>query len=90
MYIDMKTELCVCFFFFLFYKHSCWFCFPLQIVSDSSSRHKVYYTINGPGIDVEPNNLFSLESETGAFYVLQSIDRELYPRFEVSHINSSN
>lgn len=53
------------------------------IVSDSSTTHTVFYEISGPGIDEEPANVFSLESETGKFYMLQSIDREQYPVFNM-------
>lgn len=53
-------------------------------MSDSSATHKVYYTISGPGIDQDPRNVFSLDSKTGELFVLQSVDREEYPIFNVS------
>lgn len=53
-------------------------------MSDSAATHTVYYTISGPGIDEEPTDVFSLERETGKFFMLQPIDREQYPVFNVS------
>lgn len=75
---------------FIYYENGCCVCFLLQIVSDSASKHKVYYTISGSGVDMEPTEVFSLKSTTGEFFLLQAIDRETYPRFEVSHTHSTS
>lgn len=53
-------------------------------MSDSQAKYSVYYTISGPGIDEEPTNVFSLEPTTGQLFMLQPVDREQYPVFNVS------
>lgn len=36
------------------------------------------FRISGNGVDVEPVNVFSIDSELGTVYALQPIDRETY------------
>ncbi|XP_035860719.1 desmocollin 2 like isoform X2 [Sander lucioperca] len=52
-----------------------------KIVSDSEAKHKVYYTITGPGVNQNPVGLFSLNPETGMLMVNGPIDREEFPSF---------
>lgn len=52
-------------------------------MSDSSATRKVYYTINGPGFNQNPMNVFSFDSDSGMLYVLRPIDREVNPSFTV-------
>lgn len=56
----------------------------LQIVSDSEVTHDVYYTISGPGINLPPIRVFSLDKFSGMLTVHQAVDREMYPKFIVS------
>ncbi|XP_068594148.1 desmocollin 2-like protein [Cebidichthys violaceus] len=51
-----------------------------MIVSDSEVKHKVFYTISGPGVDQPPMNVFSLNT-TGMLFVHKAVDREEFPRF---------
>ncbi|MEQ2286791.1 hypothetical protein AMECASPLE_006001 [Ameca splendens] len=51
------------------------------IVSDSSVNHTVYYTIEGPGVNKFPFDVFSLNKDNGVLTVHQTLDREQYPQF---------
>ncbi|KAF5900437.1 desmocollin-2-like isoform X1, partial [Clarias magur] len=58
--------------------------FPKQmemIASDSSVNYSVYYTIDGPGVDKDPTNIFSL-TKNGMLSVLKTVDREKYAQFK--------
>ncbi|XP_011485197.1 desmocollin-2 isoform X2 [Oryzias latipes] len=46
------------------------------LASDSASVHDVYYTISGPGADLDPKGVFSLNRDTGLLQVHKSLDRE--------------
>ncbi|XP_012734073.2 desmocollin-1 [Fundulus heteroclitus] len=52
-----------------------------MIVSDSGVKYDVYYTIDGPGVNQYPRNIFSLDKETGVLKVHQPVDREEFPTF---------
>ncbi|KAJ6662139.1 hypothetical protein lerEdw1_012604 [Lerista edwardsae] len=60
--------------------------FPMQIkqlVSDTSERYNITYSISGPGVDRPPLNYFYIEKETGNLFVTRPIDREEYEQFEI-------
>ncbi|CAI9164544.1 unnamed protein product [Rangifer tarandus platyrhynchus] len=60
--------------------------FPLflqQIESDTAQNYTIYYSISGPGVDKEPQNLFYVERDTGNLFCTRPIDREKYPSFEL-------
>uniref|UniRef100_A0A8C8DUS1 Desmocollin 2 like n=1 Tax=Oryzias sinensis TaxID=183150 RepID=A0A8C8DUS1_9TELE len=46
------------------------------LASDSAREHDVYYTISGPGADLDPKGVFSLNRDTGLLQVHKSLDRE--------------
>ncbi|KAF6739240.1 Desmocollin-3 [Oryzias melastigma] len=46
------------------------------LVSDSSGKFDVYYTISGPGADQYPTGVFSLNRDTGLLQVHKTLDRE--------------
>lgn len=52
-----------------------------KIVSDSSAKYDVYYTIRGPGYDMNPVGVFQLDRDTGALFLNKPVDREQYPMF---------
>ncbi|KAM9322448.1 desmocollin 2-like protein [Pholidichthys leucotaenia] len=51
------------------------------LVSDTSAKFPVYYTITGEGYDTHPVGVFSLNQETGMLRVLKAVDREQFPEF---------
>ena len=53
-------------------------------MSDSEAHQEVYYTISGPGVDQHPVGVFSLDRDTGMLTIHAEVDREEFPRFEVS------
>ncbi|KAI3374326.1 hypothetical protein L3Q82_006166 [Scortum barcoo] len=55
-----------------------------KIVSDSSAKYDVYYTISGPGVDQYPVGVFSLNQNTGMLSVHKPVDREEFPNFTVT------
>ncbi|KAK5617769.1 hypothetical protein CRENBAI_000379 [Crenichthys baileyi] len=58
--------------------------FPKQletIVSDSDLKYNVYYTMEGPGVNQFPFEVFSLHKDSGVLTVYQTLDREEYPQF---------
>ncbi|XP_007455217.1 PREDICTED: desmocollin-2 isoform X2 [Lipotes vexillifer] len=60
--------------------------FPLflqQIQSDTAQNYTIYYSISGPGVDKEPQNLFYVERDTGNLFCTRPVDREKYPSFEL-------
>uniref|UniRef100_A0A3Q2PL94 Desmocollin 1 n=1 Tax=Fundulus heteroclitus TaxID=8078 RepID=A0A3Q2PL94_FUNHE len=52
-----------------------------RIASNSEAKYDVYYTIEGPGVNQYPLNIFSLDKETGVLKVHQPLDREEFPKF---------
>ncbi|XP_039998688.1 desmocollin 2 like [Xiphias gladius] len=54
-----------------------------KIVSDSESKHQVYYTISGPGVNEHPVQVFALDSKSGMLIVLKPVDREEFPMFSL-------
>ncbi|XP_037313109.2 desmocollin 2-like protein isoform X1 [Pungitius pungitius] len=52
------------------------------VVSDSESQFRVYYTMSGPGVDLPPLGVFSLDT-TGNLFVHTQVDREVYPQFKL-------
>ncbi|KFO37229.1 Desmocollin-2, partial [Fukomys damarensis] len=60
--------------------------FPLflqQIQSDTAQNYTIYYSISGPGVDQEPQNLFYVERDTGNLYCRGPVDREQYQSFQL-------
>lgn len=55
----------------------------LQIQSDTAQNYTIYYSISGPGVDIEPRNLFYVERDTGNLYCTGPVDREQYESFTV-------
>ncbi|KAG8014181.1 Desmocollin-2, partial [Nibea albiflora] len=55
-----------------------------RIVSDSEIKYKVYYTLSGSGVDRHPVNVFTLDRDTGMLTVHRAIDREEFPRFNLT------
>ncbi|XP_055994175.1 desmocollin-2 isoform X2 [Sorex fumeus] len=61
--------------------------FPLflqQVQSDTAQNYTIYYSISGPGVDIEPKNLFYVERDTGNLYCTRSVDREQYESFKLT------
>ncbi|KAM9845093.1 desmocollin 2-like protein [Aulostomus maculatus] len=52
-----------------------------KIVSDSEAKHRVYYTISGPGYNQHPVGVFTLDTNTGMLSVNKPVDREEFPQF---------
>uniref|UniRef100_A0A3Q2DS46 Cadherin-1 n=1 Tax=Cyprinodon variegatus TaxID=28743 RepID=A0A3Q2DS46_CYPVA len=48
----------------------------VQIRSNVDKSKTIHYSITGPGADQPPNNLFTMDRETGNLYVTQKLDRE--------------
>lgn len=44
----------------------------------------MYYTVQGPGYDQYPVDVFAFNGKTGMISVLQAVDREEFPSFTVS------
>ncbi|XP_053427765.1 desmocollin-2 isoform X2 [Nycticebus coucang] len=60
--------------------------FPLflqQVQSDTAQNYTIYYSIQGPGVEQEPKNLFYVERDTGNLYCTGPVDREKYESFEI-------
>ncbi|XP_066209665.1 desmocollin-2 isoform X1 [Saccopteryx leptura] len=60
--------------------------FPLflqQVESDTAQNYTIYYSIRGPGVDQEPQNLFYIERDTGKLFCTDRVDREQYDSFEL-------
>uniref|UniRef100_A0A1A7XC89 Desmocollin 2 like n=1 Tax=Iconisemion striatum TaxID=60296 RepID=A0A1A7XC89_9TELE len=55
-----------------------------QFVSDSSQNFTVYYTLKGPGLDEFPFDFFQFHSDTGRLDLIKSVDREEYPKFQLT------
>lgn len=55
----------------------------LQIKSDKQQLGSVIYSIQGPGVDEEPQNVFSIDKFTGRVYLNAMLDREKTDRFRV-------
>ncbi|XP_027876260.1 desmocollin 2-like protein [Xiphophorus couchianus] len=52
-----------------------------KIVSDSEAKHNVYYTIEGPGVNLDPSGIFSLDSASGVLKVHRTLDREMIAQY---------
>lgn len=50
-----------------------------RVGSDSSVNYTVWYEISGPGVDLPPEKLFSVDRNTGMLRVHYPVDREQYP-----------
>ncbi|XP_036044964.1 cadherin-15 [Onychomys torridus] len=58
--------------------------YPLvQIKSDKQQLGSVIYSIQGPGVDEEPQNVFSIDKFTGRVYLNATLDREKTDRFRL-------
>ncbi|XP_066575692.1 desmocollin 2-like protein isoform X2 [Amia ocellicauda] len=56
--------------------------FPMEIErigSDSSQNYSVNYRISGPGVDMPPVGLITVDPKTGMLSVTRPVDREQYP-----------
>lgn len=59
-------------------------CFlPSQIKSDKQPLGSVIYSIQGPGVDEEPQGVFSIDKFTGKVFLNAMLDREKTDRFRV-------
>jgi cadherin 15 (M-cadherin) len=61
---------------------------PPQIKSDKQQLGSVIYSIQGPGVDEEPRNVFSIDKFTGRVYLNATLDREKTDRFRVGPVGS--
>uniref|UniRef100_A0A8C6R7I0 Cadherin-15 n=1 Tax=Nannospalax galili TaxID=1026970 RepID=A0A8C6R7I0_NANGA len=58
--------------------------YPLvQIRSDKQQLGSVIYSIQGPGVDEEPRNVFSIDKFTGRVFLNATLDREKTDRFRL-------
>ncbi|XP_066512627.1 uncharacterized protein [Hoplias malabaricus] len=60
--------------------------FPKQIVQMKSSKAKdvkITYSITGEGADLPPVGLFTINRNTGWFYVTKTLDREVKDKYEL-------
>ncbi|CAJ1072356.1 desmocollin 2 like [Xyrichtys novacula] len=55
-----------------------------KIVSDSASDQEVYYTISGPGVELPPVGLFTLDKYSGMLSVNRAVDREQFSKFVIT------
>uniref|UniRef100_F7ADV1 SOSS complex subunit B1 n=1 Tax=Xenopus tropicalis TaxID=8364 RepID=F7ADV1_XENTR len=54
----------------------------LQVHSDKAIKKQIMYTVSGPGVDMEPYNIFLIDSKTGYLNVTGlKVDREVTPVF---------
>lgn len=56
---------------------------PSQIKSDKQPLGSVIYSIQGPGVDEEPQGVFSIDKFTGKVFLNAMLDREKTDRFRV-------
>lgn len=56
---------------------------PWQIRSDKQPLGSVLYSIQGPGVDEEPQGVFSVDKVTGKVFLNAVLDREKTDRFRV-------
>ncbi|XP_015236864.1 PREDICTED: cadherin-4-like [Cyprinodon variegatus] len=55
----------------------------VQIRSNVDKSKTIHYSITGPGADQPPNNLFTMDRETGNLYVTQKLDREEQAEYKI-------
>lgn len=56
---------------------------PWQIKSDKQPLGSVIYSIQGPGVDEEPQGVFSIDKFTGKVFLNAMLDREKTDHFRV-------
>ncbi|XP_072553524.1 cadherin-like protein 26 [Salminus brasiliensis] len=54
-----------------------------KLYNDKANDHTLKFSINGQGVDKEPMGVFTIDDLTGVVIVHKSIDREMYPVFQV-------
>uniref|UniRef100_A0A3P8QQZ5 Cadherin domain-containing protein n=1 Tax=Astatotilapia calliptera TaxID=8154 RepID=A0A3P8QQZ5_ASTCA len=50
-----------------------------RLVSDTSAKYKLFYTVEGEGFDKYPTGVFNLNRDTGDLFLLKAVDREAFP-----------
>uniref|UniRef100_I3KJ13 Cadherin domain-containing protein n=1 Tax=Oreochromis niloticus TaxID=8128 RepID=I3KJ13_ORENI len=58
--------------------------YPLKVAQARSTEdrtRKLFYSITGPGADLPPVGLFTMDRKTGNLYVTQTLDREETPSY---------
>lgn len=50
-----------------------------KLVSDTSAKYTLFYTIEGEGVTTYPTGVFRLDRVTGDLFLLKSVDREAFP-----------
>lgn len=50
-----------------------------RLVSDTSAKYKLFYTVEGEGFDKYPTGVFRLDRDTGDLFLLKAVDREAFP-----------
>ena len=58
--------------------------YSLQIRSDGGDDRPMLYSITGPGADLPPVNLFTIDKRSGWLFVNQPLDRENTAFYTVS------
>ncbi|XP_074501791.1 cadherin-1-like [Sebastes fasciatus] len=52
-----------------------------QIRSSEDKMKKIFYSITGPGADLPPIDLFTMDKDTGNLYITQPLDRERQDKY---------
>ncbi|XP_074064641.1 desmocollin-2-like isoform X2 [Macrotis lagotis] len=60
-----------------------------QVQTDAEQNYKVYYSIRGPGVDLEPLNLFFIVRDNGSLFVTRPVDREICASYELTALAST-
>lgn len=71
----------ILFFLFLNMYHFIWF---LLWQGSYSPDSRYWYFIEGEGVDTYPTGVFSMDTDTGALFLLKAVDREEFPAYNVS------